>query len=48
MQRRSAEVLGAAWSAELATGHLPMLEDPAGLVAAIECFRGARPAAVPG
>lgn len=38
MQRRFARRLGADWHRELATGHLPMLEDPGALTAAIVAF----------
>lgn len=36
VQRSSAEVLQAAWGEELSTGHLPMLQDPAGVVRAVQ------------
>lgn len=38
LQRRFADRLDAPWRRELATGHLPMLEDPAALAAAIAAF----------
>lgn len=38
VQRRSARHLGADWHAELATGHLPMLEDPVALSGTIRRF----------
>lgn len=41
VQRRSAERLGATWAEELATGHLPMLEDPPATAAAIRRFLAA-------
>jgi pimeloyl-ACP methyl ester carboxylesterase len=41
MQRRFAERLGAEWSEELVTGHLPMLQDPVQTAAAIRRFVGA-------
>lgn len=41
MQRRFAERLGSEWSGDLATGHLPMLQDPARTAAAIRRFIGA-------
>ena len=34
-QQRSAQVLEAAWTEELATGHLAMAEDPAGVARAV-------------
>ncbi|WP_418058867.1 alpha/beta fold hydrolase [Pimelobacter simplex] len=40
LQDRSAEALGATFVRELATGHLPMLSDPAGLRAAVTGFTG--------
>lgn len=41
MQRRFAERLGAEWSAELATGHLPMLQDPTLTADTLRRFVGA-------
>lgn len=41
LQDRSAAALGATYERELATGHLPMLSDPAGLGAAVAGFTGA-------
>ncbi|MCS5478152.1 alpha/beta hydrolase [Corynebacterium sp. YIM 101645] len=38
VQRKSAQTLGAEWTREIATGHLPMLEDPRALTAAITDF----------
>ncbi|WP_229054588.1 alpha/beta fold hydrolase [Aeromicrobium sp. Leaf350] len=38
LQARFADRVGASWSRELTTGHLPMLEAPAELAAAIEDF----------
>lgn len=37
-QQRFAGQLGATWRSELATGHLPMLEDPAGLAETLAAF----------
>ncbi len=34
-QRRSAENLGAAWTTQVSTGHLPMLQDPAAVSRAV-------------
>lgn len=42
LQLRCAQHLGAAWTAELPTGHLPMLEDPAAVAAVIGRFLDAR------
>ena len=42
LQRRFAARLGTAWQRELATGHLPMLEDPDALAAVIAAFLGSR------
>lgn len=39
VQRRSAEALGTAWTDELPTGHLPMLEDPLAVSKAVERLR---------
>lgn len=36
VQRGSAEVLQAAWTQELSTGHLPMLQDPTGVSRAVQ------------
>lgn len=38
LQKRFAANLGGEWTQELTTGHLPMLEDPAGLATAITAF----------
>ena len=38
LQRRFAEQLGAEWTEEIATGHLPMLQDPPATAAAIDRF----------
>lgn len=38
LQKRFAANLGASWQRELTTGHLPMLEDPAGLAGTITAF----------
>ncbi|WP_348787667.1 alpha/beta hydrolase [Leifsonia sp. NPDC080035] len=43
MQRASAERVGGTWRRTLPTGHLPMLEDPAGLASAIAAFAAAVP-----
>ena len=39
-QRRSAATLGATWTEELPTGHLPMLEDPQGVARAVARLLG--------
>lgn len=41
VQRKSAQTLGAEWTRELPTGHLPMLEDPQALTAVITDFLAA-------
>lgn len=38
LQRRFAHRLGADWVDQIATGHLPMLQDPAGTAAAVHAF----------
>lgn len=43
LQKRFAATLDADWRHELTTGHLPMLEDPAGLADAITAFIGDLP-----
>jgi pimeloyl-ACP methyl ester carboxylesterase len=42
LQRRCAQNLGAAWTAELPTGHLPMVEDPQAVAGTISRFFDAR------
>ena len=39
LQRVIAERFGAEWSDEIATGHLPMVQDPGATAAAIDAFR---------
>lgn len=46
LQRRFAEGLGRPWMAELATGHVPMLQDPAGFADLVSRFL-AEPAGAP-
>ncbi len=41
LQETFAKRLGAGWTRRLPTGHLPMLQDPAGLAAALAQFRSA-------
>lgn len=43
LQRRFAVNLGANWHRELATGHLPMLENPEALAGIITSFLGSQP-----
>ncbi|QGU03458.1 alpha/beta fold hydrolase [Corynebacterium comes] len=40
LQQQSAQRLGATWTAELPTGHLPMIEDPQGMAGAVVRFLG--------
>lgn len=37
-QLKSAQTLGATWTEELSTGHLPMLQDPVGVASAVKRF----------